>query len=201
MYIPKQYQIHDYEMIKSFMNEHNFVTIVTYNGTTPIATHLPVNIEEKHNELYISGHFAKGNEQWKTIDQNQQVLIIFQGSHGYISSTWYDTEDVPTWDYQSVHAYGTGQLLTTEELESELIKMLDKYENHRPNGASWNNLSKEAKQQIKGIVGFKVKINKLEAAFKMSQNRTQSEKENIIIHLNQSDQLNDKDLACELKKL
>ena len=46
MYIPKQYQIHDYEMIKSFMNEHNFVTIVTYNGTTPIATHLPVNIEE-----------------------------------------------------------------------------------------------------------------------------------------------------------
>lgn len=98
MYIPKQYQIHDYEMIKSFMNEHNFVTIVTYNGTTPIATHLPVNIEEKHNELYISGHFAKGNEQWKTIDQNQQVLIIFQGSHGYISSTWYDTEDVPTWD-------------------------------------------------------------------------------------------------------
>lgn len=79
--------------------------------------------------------------------------------------------------------------------------MLDKYENHRPNGATWNNLSKEAKQQIKGIVGFKVKINKLEAAFKMSQNRTQSEKENIIIHLSQSDQLNDKDLACELKKL
>ena len=100
-------------------------------------------------------------------DRSESASINhFQGSHGYISSTWYDTEDVPTWDYQSVHAYGTGQLLTTEELESELIKMLDKYENHRPNGASWNNLSKKQNNKLKVLLDLKLKLTNLKQHLK-----------------------------------
>lgn len=145
MYIPKYYEMKDYENIKDFITANNFATIVTNHGSTPTASHLPLNIEEREDSLYLSGHFAKANKQWQTIDENDKILIIFSGAHGYISSTWYETEDVPTWE----------------------------------------NLSEKTKQQIKGIIGFKVKVDKLEAAYKLSQNRSQNDKENIMKELKQ----------------
>lgn len=200
MYIPKHYQKKDYQEIKKFLTTYNFATIVTNDGTMPIATHLPVNIEETNDELLISGHFAKNNNQWKTIENNDNVLIIFQGPHAYISSTWYETEDVPTWDYQSIHVYGKGRLLNEAQLEADLKKLLNKYESHHEDGATWDNLSPQTQKQIKGIVGFKVKINKIEAAYKLSQTRSETDKENIVINLNHSDDHNDKNLAREIEK-
>ncbi|MEB6169562.1 FMN-binding negative transcriptional regulator [Staphylococcus pseudoxylosus] len=186
MYIPKYYEMKDYQNVKDFITANNFATIVTNHESTPTATHLPLNIEEKENSLYLSGHFAKANKQWQTIDGNDKILIIFSGAHGYISSTWYETEDVPTWDYQSVHAYGTGELLNEAQLKKELSMLLNRYESNHINGATWENLSEKTKQQVNGIIGFKVKVDKLEAAYKLSQNRSQKEKENIMKHLKQT---------------
>lgn len=200
MYIPKYYQMHDYGEIKQFMHNNNFVTIITTDGGKPIATHLPVNIEEYSKVLYISGHFAKVNKQWQTINNNDNILIIFHGPHGYVSSTWYEQEDVPTWDYESVHTYGEGQLLDEEELAEDLTKMLKRYEQHRENGATWENLSDQTKQQIKGIVGFKIKVTDIEAAYKLSQTRSEQEKRNIVSHLDHSDNSIDHSLAEEIDK-
>ena len=126
--------------------------------------------------------------------------MIFHGPHSYISSTWYETEDVPTWDYQSIHAYGCGMLLDENELITDLSKLLHKYEYHRQNGATWNNMSDHTKQQIHGITGFKVKVNKIEASYKLSQNRSKKDKENIIKQLSQSNNTVDKRLAREIDK-
>src|SRR5699024_368053 len=123
------------------------------------------------------------------------VLIIFYGPHGYISSTWYETEDVPTWDYQSIHVYGKSVLLNEHQLKQDLKVLLDKYESKYRGGATWENLSDQTKKQIKGIVGFKVKVDKLEAAYKLSQNRSETDKENIVIHLNNTESDLDKNLA------
>lgn len=200
MYIPKYYQMSDYENIKAFMSDHNFVTIVTTNDARPVATHLPVTIQEENNILYVSGHFAKANKQWQTIENNENILIIFHGPHSYISSTWYEKEYVPTWDYQSIHAYGKGYLLNENELIEELTQLLDKYEGYRENGAIWSNISEKTKKQMKGIVGFKVKVAQIEAAYKLSQNRSNQDKENIISHLQESTNSITKRLAEEIKK-
>jgi len=200
VYIPKYYQLHDYGEIKQFMHNNNFVTIITTDGGKPIATHLPVNIEEHSKALYISGHFAKGNKQWQTINNNDNILIIFHGPHAYVSSTWYEQEDVPTWDYESVHTYGEGQLLDEAQLTEDLTKMLKRYEQHRENGATWENLSDQTKQQIKGIVGFKIKVTDIEAAYKLSQTRSEQEKRNIVSHLDHSDNPMDHSLAEEIDK-
>lgn len=136
MYIPKYYEMKDYEEIKRFINAYNFATVVSIDGEQPVATHVPVNIYEDDKHLYVSGHLAKGNQQWRTLNNNKSILVIFQGPHGYVSSTWYENEDVPTWDYQSVHIYGGGQLLTHEALEADLAKLLDRYEAHREDGAT-----------------------------------------------------------------
>lgn len=200
MYIPKYYQMHDYEEIKQFMRNNNFVTIITTDGVRPIATHLPVNIEEHSNVLYISGHFARGNKQWQTINNNDNILIIFHGPHGYVSSTWYEQEDVPTWDYESIHTYGEGHLLNEEQLAVDLTKLLKQYEQHRENGATWDDLSDQTKKQIKGIVGFKIKVTNIEAAYKLSQTRSKQEKRNIASQLNNSDNSMDHFLADEIEK-
>ncbi|WP_323708800.1 FMN-binding negative transcriptional regulator [Mammaliicoccus sciuri] len=199
MYVPKYYQMKDYTKIKDFMMHNNFVTIITYDELKPLATHLPVNIEEKDNTLYVSGHFAKANKQWKTIVSNEHILIIFHGPHAYISSTWYEKEDVPTWDYQSIHAYGKGHLLSESELIDDLTILLNKYESHRHNGATWNNLSDQTKKQVKGIVGFKMEIEEIDAAYKLSQNRSDIDKKNIVSELNKSVNPVDTVLAKEIE--
>lgn len=199
MYIPKYYQINDYQEIRSFIEKNNFAIIVSTENGSPIATHIPVMITEKNNDLYISGHFAKGNQQVETIDDNN-ILVIFQGAHGYISSTWYDQEDVPTWNYQSVHIYGKGKTLSEDELIVDLEHLLEKYEKHRENGATWDNMSDKTKKQIKGIIGFEIKVNKILAAYKLSQKRSENEKNKIISQLSDSNNLTDKILSKEMKR-
>lgn len=186
MYIPKYYKENDIQEIKSFMLEHQFVTIITNDGVKPIATHVPINIHEKNGALYITGHCAKNNDQWRLLKQASNVLIIFQGPHAYISSTWYEKEDVPTWNYQSVHVYGDSRLLSESELIEDLTHLLNKYEGHRDNGATWDNMSENTRKQINGIIGFEIEIKEIQAAYKLSQTRNDKEKNNIISKLKES---------------
>ncbi len=81
MYVPKYYQMKDYGKIKDFMMHNNFVTIITYDELKPLATHLPVNIEEKDNTLYVSGHFANANKQSNqtniSLSYSMVLMLIF----------------------------------------------------------------------------------------------------------------------------
>lgn len=180
MYIPKQYNKEDYQEIKAFMQSYNFATIISTRDGRPLATHVPVNIMEDGETLYITGHVAKRNQQWRTLDSSEHILVIFQGPHSYISSTWYEDEDVPTWNYQSVQVYGNSRLLTEDELITDLTALLDKYEGHREHGAIWDNMSEKTKSQMKGIVGFQIKVAEIFAAYKLSQSRSEADKDNII---------------------
>ncbi|WP_239751237.1 FMN-binding negative transcriptional regulator [Mammaliicoccus sp. H-M34] len=186
MYIPKHYKENDIQEIKSFMLEHQFVTIITNDGDKPIATHVPINIHEKNGEIYVTGHLAKNNDQWRLLNKASNVLIIFQGPHAYISSTWYEKEDVPTWNYQSVHVYGDSRLLSESELIEDLTYLLNKYEGHRDNGATWDNMSENTLKQINGIIGFEIEVKEIQAAYKLSQTRTEQDKNNIISKLKES---------------
>ena len=200
MYIGKHSQINDYEEIKQFIQHNNFATIVTSNDVKPIASHIPVMISEQDDQLVITGHLAKQNELVQTIEHNAQVLVIFQGPDAYISSTWYETEDVPTWDYQSIHVYGEGRLLNHDELVSDLKQLLNHYEGYKDDGATWNHLSEDTKRQIHGIVGFQVKVNDIEAVYKLSQNRSKQEKVNIVKQLKASGNQKESKIAKEIEK-
>ena len=105
MYIPPYYQEQDEEKLISFMQAHNFANIISIKDGVPIATHLPFLIEKKENKLFLISHMAKANPQWQTFGQNE-LLIIFQGPHAYISPSHYEKQqNVPTWNYVAVHAY------------------------------------------------------------------------------------------------
>lgn len=200
MYIPKHYKVTDFDEIREFIQNNAFGTIVTTNQGKPIATHLPLELHKQGDDYYITGHFAYANPQVKTLeDDNENVLVMYQGPHAYISSSWYKSEDVPTWNYQSVHIYGTASIMSEQELQEDLRLLLQKYEQHRNNSALWENLSSQTKKQIKGIVGFKIKIEEVQAAYKLSQNRNEEDYQNIIDKLDEEKDLNSQQLAEVMK--
>lgn len=201
MYIPKHFKVEDIEEVKSFINQYDFATIITVIDGRPAATHTPVILNEEDGEWTITGHISKGNEQWKTFDGHEDTLLIFNGPHAYISSTWYEGENVPTWNYQSVHLYGKCSLLNEEELQKDLVNLLEKHEGKSKNGATWENLSEDSQAQIKGIAGFKVKVQEVQAAYKMSQNRNETDHSNITEALDTRNTGDDQKISREMKRI
>ncbi|NGA84224.1 FMN-binding negative transcriptional regulator [Staphylococcus aureus] len=201
MYIPKFFQVNDFKEIEQFIQSNSFGMIVTEDQGKPLATHLPLIFQKNGDDYYISGHIAKGNPQWKTLNGNGNVLIIYQGAHAYVSSSCYEKENVPTWNYQAVHLYGEATVLNEQETIDGLKTLLTKYEQNRENPVLWDNLAENTQMQAKAIVGFKVKIKKIEAAYKMSQNRNEQDYNNIIKNLEDEHNSSSKAVADVMKEI
>ncbi|MBR8662248.1 FMN-binding negative transcriptional regulator [Bacillus paralicheniformis] len=201
MYIPKYFKVENVDEILDFVQKNSFGTIVTTEQGKPIATHLPLGFNKKGDDYYITGHVSFGNPQWRTFETCQDVLVMFQGPHAYISSSWYGHEDVPTWNYQAIHIYGQASILERDELIEELTIMMGKYEKHRENPILWDNLSPQLlERQLKAIVGFKIKVEDIQAAYKLSQNRNDTDYMNIIDQLQNEGDPNAEQLAAVMKK-
>lgn len=196
MYIPRYFKVTNVDEVWEFVQENSFGTMVTTKQGKPIATHLPLQLVKEGDTYYITGHVAYGNPQWRTFETCEDVLVMFQGPHAYISSSWYKQENVPTWNYQAVHVYGTASILNEEELKQDLTKLLQKYEKHRKNPVLWDKLSPEVlEKQLKGIVGFKIKVQEIQAANKLSQNRNEDDYQNIVNKLYEEKDLNSQQMA------
>lgn len=179
MYIPKHFAIQDEEMKYEIIEQNSFATLFSQHNGEPYATHLPLLLNRE--TLTLHGHFARPNEQWKDIG-NQQVLAIFQGRHSYISPSWYETNKaVPTWNYVAVHVYGELEIVEDEqELIDSLQDLVHKYEDPKST-YSLNEVDPNYMAGLsKGIVGFKIKINKIEGKVKLSQNHS-AERRNLVV--------------------
>ena len=199
MYVPKMFKVTDLEEIYAFIEANSFATLVTTEKGKPIATHLPLEMKKQGEDYYLTGHLAYGNRQWRTFDT--EVLAIFQGPDAYISSSWYEQEEVPTWNYQAVHVYGQATIIEKKELIEDLTLMLTKYEENRDHPVLWDTLSSELlEKELKGIVGFKIKVNEIQAAYKLSQNRNNKDFRNIIEQLRYEGNQKSEQIAKEMDK-
>lgn len=200
MYIPKFYKVTDSDEILEFIQMNSFGTLVTTRKGRPIATHLPMQITKEGADSFITGHMAYGNPQWRTLEAAEDVLIMFQGPHAYISSSWYEQENVPTWNYQAVHVYGSAHILSEEELKQDLANLLHKYEHHREHPVLWDTLSPSLlEKELKGIVGFKIRVTETQAAYKLSQNRNETDYGNIVARLEDEPNPDSKQVADAMK--
>ncbi|WP_342472488.1 FMN-binding negative transcriptional regulator [Metasolibacillus sp. FSL H7-0170] len=201
MFIPKYYKVTDFKEITNFINENSFGTLVTIKNEIPIATHIPLLLNQEGEDYFITGHMAYGNPAWRTFEACKEVLVMFQGPHAYISSSWYGHENVPTWNYQAVHVYGKASILDKEELVQDLTLLLEKYEANRENPILWDTLSPELlAAELKGIVGFKIKIREVQASYKMSQNRNEVDYRNIVAQLQNEPNADSHRMAEAMKK-
>src|SRR5665213_122884 len=200
MYIPK-INLETYRArIVAFMKRFSFATIITAKDNLPIATHLPFLVSLQDDNIILTSHFAKANEHWTDIENNK-ALIIFSEPHAYISPKNYDKElNVPTWNYISIHAYGQGILITETDKTFEVLEAtIDNYEaSYRQ---QWANLPDEYKLKMsKGIVAFEIVVTDLQAKKKLSQNKTDTEKQKIIDSLSKSNDTNEQLIADYMRK-
>ena len=174
MYIPHYYKNEDIEEIREFISQNSFGILISQVDGKLWATHTPLELDkdDEGNDILV-GHIAKANPQWHAFDSNSKILCIFNGPHAYVSSSWYQEEEVPTWNYIAVHIYGTLKVLTEEETMGFLHKLVDKYEQDSENPLSLHNLKPNTLRQVKGVVGFSIAIEEIQAAFKLSQTRSQ----------------------------
>lgn len=189
--------------IQDFLKKNAFATLVSQVNGKPWATHIPFVLDQDSKGNYVlHAHVAKANLQWKTLQENKEVMVIFQGPHAYISSSWYTHENVPTWNYLAVHVYGKVRILEGDELIHHLKLLVDRYEDGRPNRVSVETMSESYfKSQIRALVGIEIQITEVHASAKLSQNRDNENYKNIISELDKSPFPLDKEVAEEMRKI
>lgn len=201
MYIPEQYKNENQQEIKDFLHQNGFGILVNQTDGKPWATHIPLELEENENgKSILSGHISKENPQWKSFAADHSVLAIFTGPHAYISSSWYEKENVPTWNYIAVHVYGILTIVEGEKVIASLKKLVDKYESGSENPLRVEELSEKTMRQAAGIVCFEIEIDSIEAVKKMSQNRNDKDYHNIIAKLEATENTDSKATAEVMKK-
>jgi transcriptional regulator len=198
VYIPKSFAVTDPAILYPFMQGNNFATLVSQHDGALVATHLPLLVDSERGIL--TGHFARANPQWKSVAQ-QEVLVIFGGAHTYISPTWYATmPNVPTWNYAVVHAYGTPRLIDDgAALRGLLEELVDQHEAgfETPwDMAVLDNHDGYMDKMMAAIVGFEMPIARLEGKFKLSQNRQPAEQAGVVAALSASDYAPDQAIAA-----
>ncbi|WP_281324227.1 FMN-binding negative transcriptional regulator [Flavobacterium sp. IMCC34518] len=201
MYIPDLYKNEDKESIQKFLKENAFGILINQTNGKLWATHIPLELEiNKEGEEVLHGHIAKENPQWTAFQTNDQVLAVFTGPHSYISSSWYDHENVPTWNYSAVHVYGKIKIIKGDAVIDSLTKLVDKYEQNSKCPVRVADFSKKTMLQTRGIVAFEIKIEEIQAQNKMSQNRDAKNYSNIILELEKTENPQSIAVAKEMTK-
>ena len=202
MYIPKLFNNTNSDEIIAFIKQNSFAILINQVDNRPWGTHIPLLIEEDElGNQFLVGHISKANEQWKSIDFTNEVLAIFSGPHTYVSSSWYNHENVPTWNYTAVHIYGKASILEEEELYEQLGKMMKKYEANSSKPKVFEKIPQELiRTEMKGIVGIRIAITEIQAVEKLSQNRDADNHKLIVEELEKSTDYQAQHIAKEMKR-
>lgn len=188
MYIPKCFAESDVDILHQAIEQHSFATLVSMEGSTPTASHLPFLLDRDSGaQGVLIGHMARANCQWESA-KDQAALVIFQGPHTYISPSWYHSEKaVPTWNYVAVHVYGTFRLVTEANRMLEILNQtVDFYEASLPKPWSLDHTDSEfIKGLLSGIVGFEIDIERIEGKWKLNQNHDTARRTRVIQALQQ----------------
>jgi len=184
MYDLPYYKEKNEQVIKEFIDVHPFAFLAGSDSeNNPVATQLPVFLEERNGIQILRGHIMKNTDHHKAFLRNQNVLVVFTGNHTYVSATWYSNPYQPsTWNYMSVHAKGIIRFLDDSALISVLQKTSLHFENYNKHSSTFfDNLPSERIQKLmKAIVAFEIEVKEINNVFKLSQDRDRQSYHNII---------------------
>jgi transcriptional regulator len=187
MYVPKINQIEDRAALLAYMRAYSFAALATSGAGGLMATHLPFVIEEAGGQITLLAHMAKANPQWRDFAAGGEALAIFMQPHAYVSPRLYDSrQNVPTWNYVAVHAYGRPLLIEGRaakiELQKKLIRQYDP--GYLEQMAELTDAYLDAKLAV--IVSFSIAVTHIDARYKLSQDKNPAERERIARDLEAS---------------
>ncbi len=185
IYIPQKQEEKERGFILDFLEEFSFAMLITAKGGVRV-TNVPTLLDREADGWgKLWWHIAKGNGQNEAFDGTSECTVVFHGPHGYISPNWYAGKNsVPTWNFAVVHATGRPQRITDDEaFASNLQRLVAQNENHYGGGPSWD-YSKLPDSYLKGmrggIVPYEMKIEQVEAKFKLGQDRSGGDREGVL---------------------
>jgi len=187
MYIPEFNRVRDHAETVAFVQANPFAILVSPSDSGPFATHIPILVREADNRIVLHGHMAKANPHCDLLQNDKESLAIFHGPHAYISPRLYESrESVPTWNYAAVHVYGQTRAVTEpEQLLEETREIIHAFD--PTYFEQWSGLSDKFRQgMLKHIVGFEMVATRIEAKYKISQNRSKADQAAVIEALRQS---------------
>ena len=174
MYIPTAYAWDDAQEIAEFVRRRGFGTVVTRSLE---ATEVPLLWREEAGRRYLCGHLAKANPMAAGLD-GEPVLVLFAGPDGYISPRWYETLDVPTWNYVTVHAHGTFRVSGPADAWQDLVDLVRRHETDARFAALLE--KPQVRAQASAVVPFRIEIASLEGKRKLSQNRSEASQAGVL---------------------
>lgn len=180
LYMPAHFTVADRAFALALMREHPFATLVS-GGTDPAVSHVPLVAEMSESALALYGHVARGNPHWREWKDGDRLLAIFRGPDAYVSPLLYEArEAVPTWNYAVVHAEGQLKMLETSEAKEQVLKrLIDRHD--PPYRERWDQLDIAYRERMKaGIVAFEIEVNRVDAKFKLSQNRPAIDRASVL---------------------
>lgn len=200
MYRPEKYKKDDKSFVFSFIQKNPFATFIL-NGKRLLATHIPVLAEGDENDFKLFSHIANHNEQLEYLKDGAEALVIFHGSHSYISSSWYQEKDISTWDYSAVHVNAKIKLQSREELKESLQKLVEHFEKGQENPLFYLDLPEQMlKEHLPLITGFWLEPYKVEGIAKLHQSYSKQDIKAVAGKLNSSGDSMKKELGAAMKK-
>ena len=191
------------QVIQEFIDQYPFAFVSGCDfQNKPVATQVPVFIEEQNGKKVLRGHIMKNTDHHKAFVHNENVLVVFTGRHTYVSGTWYSNPYSPsTWNFMSVHIQGKIRFLEENALKQILQKTTLHFEsNNQQSTTVFDNLPKDyTRRLMRAIVGFEIEIVEMDHVFKLSQDRDYESYLHIIQKLEQQD-LDGQIIAAEMKK-
>jgi transcriptional regulator len=202
MYIPSIHKCKNAEDAITYIKNNSFASLVACSGGKLSCVHLPLLYSKKEGKEFLSGHIALANDLKDALYNKEDLMAIFSEHHSYISSSWYDHVNVPTWNYIAVHIYGRPRVLMHEELLDSINDMVSVYEASSSKPFHTSQMSREELHaHLKGLVGFEIEIDKVEAAWKLSQNRNDKNYYEIIRRLRERNDGLSSYIANEMEKI
>ena len=189
-------------IIRSYIEQHGFATLVSALRDQLHATHTPLQLVTIEGQDWLYGHIAKANPQVDHIRQQARATAIFMDAHTYISSSWYDHVNVPTWNYMAVHVHGVMEALDEAATLDSLHRLVAQYEDQDQKHFHISQMTEQdVKAHLRGLQGFRVLVEKIEASWKLSQNRDDANHQAIITKLRERGDELSAIIAAEMEKM
>lgn len=188
MYNPSHFQENRLSVLHDAIRQSGLPTLVTWGENGLEASHVPMFLDPTHGPYgAILGHLSRGNTQWRSYTPMVQSLAMFMGPDCYVTPSWYPSKAetgraVPTWNYIAVHAYGDLEIIDDPGAVLAIVSQLTNlHEQKRIDPWAVSDAPPDYVQsQLKGIVGFRLAISRIEGKWKLSQNRTPQDRQGVM---------------------
>ncbi len=203
MYQPDHFRVDDLPQMHALMRQRPFAALISGGEMGLYATHLPTVLKDEGSFGLIECHLARANPHWKELAKGEEALMIFQGPEGYITPNWYASKAehgkvVPTWNYAVVHAYGRPEVVSDKDwLRRHVAELTAQQETHEARPWTLSDAPESyVEVMLRGIVGFRFPVTRLEGKWKMSQNRESKDRAGVVQGLGDRDRGDDLELAA-----